>query len=366
MMRPHLWIGLALAALCYQSPAHAGGLRTLWEVDLGKVISAGSGLPEVPVLALSFSPDGRRLAVVADVYGTREDPKSRLVIIDAQQPSEGVRQFEIPFGIFGFDAGDQPIDLGWTPSGDTFYAAGRVIHLRSGTSCDLPNRSVFINDDFAMSVRPGRPTGTSVTFYGRNCEERGRWEVPDTWVVYDVSPDRGLISVLSDLSAVQAGEWLIVDPLGRKVLQRWPNGPGGPWKFADSGEAVCRGGAVLESNRASATCRDVDTGKVIRESNATGVAPDAMAAHATRVVESDYRRKKALFDYEYRTVYKGRYAWDFGTGQVLAKWHPESETYPSFSPGKPIIERFPFAISPDGQYVAEGGSGKSRLYKIEP
>ena len=57
-MRPHLWTGLALAALCYQSPAHAGGLRTLWEVDLGKVISAGSGLRRSPFSPLVFPQTG--------------------------------------------------------------------------------------------------------------------------------------------------------------------------------------------------------------------------------------------------------------------------------------------------------------------
>jgi hypothetical protein len=112
------------------------------------------------------------------------------------------------------------------------------------------------------------------------------------------------------------------------------------------------------------------TGRGHRQSNsrdANGTEPIATAAHATRLVVSDYRRRKPLFDYEYRTIFKGRVIWDFGTGKVLASWLPESETYPYVSShGEQITEPFRFAISPDGHYVAEGGNGKLRLYKIEP
>jgi hypothetical protein len=370
-MRYPLWAGLALAALCSQPPAQAGKLRTVWEVDLRKMAGAANGLPEFPIFALRFSPDGRKLAVIADVFGAKEDRKSRVLVASLNHPPEKVEQFEIPFGVSENELGrSAELNFGWAPSGDIVYAVGKVIHLRNRTSCDLPDESVFINDDVALSARPApsyRPTGTPITLYNQNCEERGKWEVPEIWGIDDVSPVRDLISVVRDIIAEQRQERLIVDPLGRKVLQRWPGGPIGDWEFADSGRAVCAGGAVLESNRAPATCRDVDTGRVIRQTRTNGVEPIAAAAHATRVVVSDYRRRKILFDYEYRTVFKGRYVWDFGSGQELARWYPESETYPDvFSPSKQITEPFRFALSPDGQYVAEGGNGKLRLYRIEP
>ena len=76
---------------------------------------------------------------------------------------------------------------------------------------------------------------------------------------------------------------------------------------------------------------------------------------------------KIPFDYEYRATFKGRYVWDFATGQELASWMPESETYANvFTPTKQVTELFRFAISPDGQFVVEGGNGIVRLYKIEP
>jgi hypothetical protein len=183
--------------------------------------------------------------------------------------------------------------------------------------------------------------------------------------MFDASPDRSLISVQRDIDAAHVGEWLIVDPLGRRVLQRWPGFPA-VWTFADNGKAVCQGGAVYESRRARATCRYVDTGKVIRQTKTNGIEPIATAAHVSRVVVSDYRTG-FLCGGECRPTFKGRFIWDFGSGQELARWYPDSGTYPTgSSPAKQFTEHYPFAISPNGQYVAEGGNGKLRLYRIEP
>jgi hypothetical protein len=182
-----------------------------------------------------------------------------------------------------------------------------------------------------------------------------------------VSPDRRLLSVLKETTNPTETERLIVDPLGRRVLQRWHENVGGAWEFADSGKTVCQGGNVLQSDRAPARCRNVDTAKEIGETLKNGVDPIAAAARGTRVVVSDYQRIKIPFDYEYRSTFKGRFVWDFGTGKELASWMPESETYQNvFTPTKQVTELFRFDISPDGQYVAEGGSGIIRLYKIEP
>jgi dipeptidyl aminopeptidase/acylaminoacyl peptidase len=364
-MRRYSWlVGLAVALVCFQPPARAGKLRTLWEVDLRKMVSATSGLPEFPVFALRFSPEGRKLALIADFYGARGAWKNRLLVTDVNgsHPPSDIQQYEVEGGGLYF---------GWAPSGEIVYAAGKVIHFGSGTSCDVPNLRAFIGDDAAVSERGVPPSGliisTHIGFFSQNCEERGSWEVPEVWSIVDASPDKGLISVVSYIFASQRNESLIVDALGRKVLQRWPGDPGGVWEFADSGKAVCRGGGIYESRQARrATCRDVETGKLIRQTKDNGVDPIATATHATRVVVSDYRTG-LLCGGECRPTFKGRIVWDFGSGQELARWYPESQTYPNvFSPPKQITEPFPFAISPDGQYVAEGGDGKLRLYKIEP
>jgi len=360
---------LCSAVLVIQFEAQAGTLRKVWEVDLRKVAHANDGSPDFPVFALRFSPDGRKLAVIADIYKTHEGIMSRLLVHDLNHPAADVRQFEVPFGILENEHGRfGALNFGWAPSGEIIYALGKVIHLRSGTTCELSNQSVFLTDNLAISTGLSPlESRTRFTFFNQDCEEREKWEVQENWLIRDVSIDRSLLSVMKDIGPGVA-ESLIVDPLGRRVLQRWSGKDVGAWEFADSGKAVCTGGAVLQAKRAPALCRNVDTGKEIGETLKTnGAEPIATAARMTRAVVSDYRREKIPFDYEYRTAFKGRVAWDFRTGQDLASWRPESETYLNtlFAPPKQITEPFRFAMSPDGQYIAEGGNGIIRLYKIE-
>jgi hypothetical protein len=346
---------LFLAALSGWPSLLDGKLVKVREIDLER---PPGGLPGFPVFALRFSPDGRKLAVIADVYETRGGRKSRLLVIDMEHPSAGIRQFEVEFGILD---GVGNLNFGWTPSGEIVYAVGTVIHLESGTTCQVPNQTVFIDNHVAMSWRG--------VFYDGNCEKRGTWDVRESWLITDVSTDRGLLSVAKESVRPSEQEGLIVDPLARKVVRRWPwkDTPGGGWEFADRGKAVCQGGAGFNVHRMPAVCRSVDTGKEIAETRRNGDLPIATAGRATRIVVSDNRRKKIPFDYEYHTTLAGRYVWDFGTRQELARWYPESQTYPNvLSPPKQITEPFRFALSPDGQYVAEGGNGVIRLYRIEP
>jgi hypothetical protein len=370
-LRRYFWtVPLACVAFGGALPVvRAGALRKVWEVDLAKAIGRAGVNTGFPIFAARFSPDGRKLAVIADFYETQAARKSRLLVIDVERPTTGVRQFEIEWGILENESGRAP-NFGWASSGEIIYALGTVIHLSSGSSCELPSRSVFISDDLAVSARAYPPplySSTRLAFFDQNCEERGEWEVSEGWLVSDVSTDRGLLSVLKETNNPAETERLIVDPVGRKVLQRWHENVGGAWEFADGGKAVCQGGSVLQSDHAPARCRDVDTGKEIGETLRNGVEPIAAAERATRVVVSDYQRRKIPFDYEYRTTFKGRYIWDFGTGKELASWMPESETYQNvFASSRQVTELFRFAISPDGQYVAEGGNGIIRLYRIEP
>ena len=366
---------LVSAAVCGRSaPPHAGKLRKLWDVDLRKQVRRSDGDPEFPVFALKFSPDGRKLAIIADVYERGEGKKSRLLVADVNHPDVGILQFESEFGLIGSGVG--ALNFGWTPSGQIIYALGRVIHLNGGADCELPGASAFISDDIAVSARSYPPSvysSTQVTFFDRNCEERGRWEVPEWWLISDVSTDRHLLSIVREDAARRPGhsERLIVDPVERRVLERWRQNDTSSWvwEFADNGKVVCGGGRPLGSRVAPAICRSVDTGKEIAEPpGSNGVEPIATAAQATRAIVSDYRPSRVPWGAdELPGTFKGRAVWDFGTNQLIASWHPATATYGDvFHPGKQITASFQFAMSPDGQYVVEGGNGIIRFYKIEP
>ena len=162
-------------------------------------------------------------------------------------------------------------------------------------------------------------------------------------------------------------EFIIVDPLARKVVHRWPPASGIGGQFADGGKAVCNGGEVEETGRAPVTCWDVDTGEKIGEGpTINGGAPMATAAHSSRIVASDYQRvEDPLSSYEYAKLLKRQVVWDFMGSRELASWRPELQSYINIKHVREE-EPFKFAISPNGRYVADGGNGIIRLFKIEP
>lgn len=374
-MSAYCWsIALALLLLGGPPTASAGGLRRVWEVDLRKLALPRNGLAEFPVFAIRFSPDGKKLAVIADIHGSGRERESRLLLIPTANPTARVQEFEVPFGILENEHGRvTDLNFGWGPSGNIIYALGKVIRIESGTSCELPNQSVLVSDQVAVLAQIYPPpvySSTRLIFFDEHCEKQGGWDSPGGWLISDVSTERHLLSVFTSKGNTPGtAEELIVDPIAQRVLQRWPwkHTWGSAWEFADSGRAICAAGNPQQGEPSPATCRSVDTGTDIAKTARNGNEPIAAASGSTRMIVSDYRSRQIAFGLEFETTLKERYVWDIASGKELASWYPASETYPNvFSPGKVITEPFRFAISPDGQYVAEGGSGVLRLFKIEP
>jgi WD40 repeat protein len=361
----------------------AGSLRKVWDVDLKKEIEAQGSIHtrDLPVFTLRFSPDGRKLAAVVDLYGPRGKERSHLIILNVDQPQRDSKIFEISGGLSDDENGTRENSFGWSPSREIVYADGRVIRLKDDRTCDLPSNSVFIQDHLAMGVVRDKDIpitwdwkalATHFTFFNADCQPTGKWDVPEAWSIVDVAIGRGLLSISRTVDLNRTEE-LIVDPLSRAVLRRSPGNeaPGG--KFADSASAICDGSDVEAAERAPVTCWEVDSGKKIGEApTINGGDPMATALHASRVVASDYRRRKVPFSSEIIEVFRRRVVWDFRSGKELASWRPDFQSWDyqieldPLKPLKHVREPFKFAISPDGEYIVEGGNGIIRLYKIEP
>jgi hypothetical protein len=97
--------------------AAAGSMVKLLELDLKRWNkSQGGNADKFPVIALSFSPDGKRLAVTGGE--TRmEDWRlvGRLLIARIGEREESVKAFEAPPGGMSPD---------WSPAGDAIWADG--------------------------------------------------------------------------------------------------------------------------------------------------------------------------------------------------------------------------------------------------
>ena len=108
-----------------------------------------------------------------------------------------------------------------------------------------------------------------------------------------------------------------------------------------------------------------DSGRVIAEAvSIKGGAAFSAAQRAARIVASDHRASWNILFREDDSVLRRRVVWDVRKNEEVASWKPGMQTYDNGGP-RPRKDPFMFAISPDGEYIAEGGNGVLRLYRIE-
>lgn len=373
-------VTLTLLAIVLGAKAPAGSLRKIWEVSLRKtnLQPPPDKLSELPVFALRFSPDGQQLAAVLDEYGPAKAPKSRLLIINVQQPTSEIRQFEINAGIEDDNRGARDRTFEWTASGDAIDAGGLVVLVTAKKACEgePPTTGSTGSEQNVLSVKETLRSVPKFLVLDAACLFGSTWRVPDDWDLQDISPDRRLLCVSRrDPYRDRPAEFLVVDAISQSILRSWPisviHSDSEPI-FADGGRVVCGGEGVSDPKPTPLRCWDVESGKQVAEASMiNGGLPFAAAAHATRIVASDNIHVSlplSHFPDDYGEVLRRRVIWDFKSGQVLASWHPESQAYKlrDTVPPTPVKQTVKFAISPDGQYIVEGGNGILRLWRVEP
>jgi hypothetical protein len=333
------WLPIALLTAAWPQYLQSGSLEKVWEVDLKKALQGEHLDPprSFKVNKVLFSPNAQQIAVLM-AGGT---------VLFRMQDSQAVP------GPIQKDPWDF---FTWSPDGLTIESAGRVVHLSDRKACELPPNAIFpkfigngslialfldpnpLLPDGKVDISP--PHTAHLRYYDPDCHEQDSWEVPPKWLIMDASPDRGLLVV----SEATSSAWLIVDATAKKVLRRVSGSDAPRGLFADGGNAICNGNI----------CWDVDTGKKIGEAPVLG-AGIGVAARSSRVVLDDRRAAR-------------RRVWDFRSGKEVVSWPLKSLTY-SISIDLDGFNRdrrsIPCAISPDGEYIVEGGDGKIWLYKIQ-
>ena len=384
-----LLVVLAEVAL-FGKIAVAGHLVKVWDFNASDRDGTGGTGAALVVFALDFSPDGRRIAAVVG----RSIEEGSVLILDSDAPQTSNIRFEInPKG----SEKTLSTELSWSPSGQEVLLGPKVIELSNGNTCFLPFakqivppfgfaksgmivgiQSPLVYSESGTIVR-GQYKPMRLTEFAPDCHETAEFELgTDLWNLYDVSADRGLLLLYwehqrnGEASVValppsanqQTVEWKIsvLDVNSEKVIRQWPLMDGA--KFADGGEAICGVGGA-EWHRTVA-CVDADTGKLLALTKGWQAPSIETASRARRAIVSERSRKLDWSDLVWREgQLKKRTLWDFGAGKALVSWRPKwQRSGLKWAPNE--RSPYPCAISPDGEYVVEGGAGVVTLYKIEP
>jgi hypothetical protein len=260
--------------------------------------------------------------------------------------------------------------LEWSPSGGAIVVDSVLTRLDGGASCSLPNIVYFISGDQLVGQTRGAPPDSASRFaiYDMTCHPGKAWETPDRSYMVDVSIQRHLVLMNKPFK-----ENLLVDPDDGQIVRRWSVGNWPVWdgpngRFADRGTALCGGVSVQDApQRSKLRCWNVATGRAIGDGpaeHATG--PFVTSRSSTRVVFSEAGYVRGLIPDFDTHPYKGAAVWDYATGEKLASWRPRTQTWTELGlrPPKKITEPSKFAISDDGQFLAEGGDGKLTVYRI--
>jgi WD40 repeat protein len=319
------------------------------------------------VYAVSFSPDGQRLAAVVGESVQRES----LLFANVANPRTNGVKYEARTQIDDLDIGVPPIS--WSPSGDAI-ALGSFVYTPGGRTCELPpSPFLFFGANSAAGLDAAliryhtAKAPSHLLFFSSDCQDAGTLEVPYGRYIADASADRGLLCLLpfgAQPPKPEPLEVLVVSPSDRSVVHRWTKDVMNVGVlFADTGKALC--GLAGTEKHGTAHCWSVDTGKEIAATTGNNIhQPMRTALYAQRAVLSHYGWGIDFEGFSARMgSLKERIIWDFRTGRELASWTPKWQR-----DGSAIVPREPykFAISPDGNYVVEGGDGVLTLYKIEP
>jgi len=367
-----------LLTVTLQVGAYGGSLRKVWEIDLKAEIKGpvGSMLMQPSILAIRFSPDSTKIAVGGGAYRMDRPVRSRLVLVQVEHPRINIRHFDIADIASDSEVlGIRPPAIAWSPAGDSILAGVNLIRLSDGSSCEIPAtlEQAFFGSDRIVARMPSKAGSAGLEFFDFGCKSTGFSDIAyPEWTFADASSDRGLVVLLRTNSTgpTQSSELVVLDPMTRKIVRSWPTSKTGYYaRFAERGKVICAGdnGEDLSTDRqVPPRCMNVDTGEEIAEAHGiNGGAPLSAAEHGNRILASDHSHFWNVLYREYDTALKRRGIWDFGKNTVIASWQPDTQLYGALA-SKPAKGPFTFAISPDGDFVAEAGNGILRLYKIEP
>lgn len=340
------------------------GLHTIWRLNLADIVTERneSGGTKLGVFGLSFSPDGQQIAVVTGHPWDEE----YVLILNIADPETKARILDVKPGYSQIVA-DYSLSVSWSMSGEQILLGHTLYQMPEKISCFVSpfDRGETIKDLYFSAANEFIGSSWNrLLFYNFACQVTLNVESENGCSIVDVSAERKLLCIANKT----LNEVYIVDTSSRKVRMKVPFGTYRTAHFAENGKVIC-GVMQGEWYHDVVSCRDVDTGKEIANTPKYNRVVITPALSAPRIILSGLGRKLELDHFSWIDgPVRQRTVWDYRTGRELLSWKPKTQKMPKVTIGphyyQKIDQPYSFAVSPDGNYIVEGGEGTLTLYKI--
>jgi len=402
------WIVSTLVTVSCLARPGKNPFPQIGEIRLNDWLVAKGQAPikNISVFALSFSPDGSRLAIQfgddidRDVVRLGQAKREYLLVLSTADGNPTINWTELPQRPSSAPNRAEPA---WSPDGKSVVlvdtGTGTLIHFVGGDMCKLPGRfGGFLSADRVLVIAsergPTRPTTIAVA--DAHCRLQQRWPADRLLMAASVSPESSMLALLAPvlqhsdtagvLNIVKLELLLLPVPAekaaglnlaGARSIRTGGLELSGMRRMVFTGDAVCGpfevsgipiptlDGGTINGRKAKVKCWDMQSGKPAHETQPIWSTGDlVLSAGAGRIAVSDSgvgfpagRTKGAA-----KPVPQMRGVWDVQSGKMLGLWSPDPDMHASLTI-QPIARRG-IAISADGKVLAESSDDSVLLYRL--
>jgi hypothetical protein len=353
-----------------RGPIPSVGRRQLWAMRIAQLVKEPPGWTETgdhEISSLAFSPDDQQLALtithVEFPPAGRWQFQTHLLITDVRSPERSIRQFDLREPCGG--------DLAWNEGGNALVICGHsVLRLGDGTICNAGGQIHWLNS--TQVIRSN--TGEILTL---GCEPVGTWPLEATWEIGEIAASEGWILLWHTKGQRPdiVSEFSIVEYASRQAPPGWRGRNqefGSPPTFAEGADAVCSSVTISGGPH----CWAIRGGKEIPvPKQARGYSISRSSASSPRVLAEkwDYERDpwwdwlltRLLFwwvpeDWDPPRIGQRQVVFDLRSGKWLSSWGTRIS-----NPIRPFHPHH-YALSANGELLAESGDGGLELYRLAP